>query len=41
MSANPPMKDLWSFTVYDNQTRSILQTDQQLPEIDNSKEGLI
>jgi hypothetical protein len=39
--ANPPMKDFWSFTVYDNQTRSMLQTDQQFPGIDNNKEGLI
>lgn len=39
--ANPPMKDFWSFTIYDNQTRSMLQTDQQFPGIDNNKEGLI
>lgn len=38
--ANPPMKDFWSFTIYDNQTRSMLQTDQQFPGIDNNKEGL-
>ena len=28
---NVPAKDFWSFTVYDNQTRSELQTDQQFP----------
>ncbi len=39
--ANPPMKDFWSFTIYDNQTRSMLQTDQQFPGIDNNKEGLV
>ena len=39
--ANPPMKDFWSFTIYDNQTRSMLQTDQQFPGIDNNQEGLI
>lgn len=38
---NPPMKDFWSFTIYDNQTRSMLQTDQRFPGIDNNKEGLI
>ncbi|WP_282036539.1 DUF1254 domain-containing protein [Saccharicrinis aurantiacus] len=38
--ANPPMKDFWSFTIYDNQTRSMLQTDQQFPGIDNNKKGL-
>ncbi len=38
--ANPPMKDFWSFTIYDNQTRSMLQTDYQFPGIDSNKEGL-
>lgn len=38
---NPPMKDFWSFTIYDNQTRAMLQTNQQFPGIDNNKEGLI
>ena len=28
---NIPAKDFWSFTLYDNQTRSMLQTDQQFP----------
>ena len=35
-----PAKDFWSFTLYDNQTRSMLQTDQQFPGIDNHKKGL-
>jgi hypothetical protein len=29
--ANVPAKDFWSFTLYDNQTRSMLQTDAQFP----------
>jgi len=39
--ANPPVKDFWSFTLYDNQTRAMLQTDQQFPGIDSNKSGLI
>lgn len=39
--ADPPMKDFWSFTIYDNQTRSMIQTDQRFPGIDNKKEGLL
>ena len=37
---NVPAKDFWSFTVYDNQTRSMLQTDQRFPGIDSNQEGL-
>lgn len=37
---NVPAKDFWSLTLYDNQTRSLLQTDQQFPGIDNLKENL-
>ena len=37
---NVPAKDFWSFTLYDNQTRSMLQTGQQFPGIDNNKPGL-
>ncbi len=37
---NVPAKDFWSFTLYDNQTRSMLQTDQQFPGIDSNKPGL-
>ncbi len=40
LPANVPAKDFWSFTLYDNQTRSMLQTDQQFPGIDNNREGL-
>jgi Protein of unknown function (DUF1214) len=35
-----PAKDFWSFVVYDNQTRSMLQTDQQYPSISSQKNGL-
>ena len=31
MPSNVPAKDFWSFTIYDNETRSMLQTDQQYP----------
>ncbi len=39
--ANPPMKDYWAFTIYDNQTRSMLQTDQRFPGIDSGTQGLV
>ena len=35
------MEDFWSFTIYDNQTRSMLQTDEQFPGIDSNKDGLV
>jgi hypothetical protein len=38
---NVPAKDFWSFTLYDNQTRAMLQTDYQFPGIDNNKPGMI
>jgi hypothetical protein len=38
---NPPAKDFWSFTLYDNQTRAMLQTDQQFPGVDNNKPGMV
>jgi hypothetical protein len=31
--ANPPVKDFWALTMYDNQTRSMLQTSQKLPTV--------
>lgn len=37
---NVPAKDFWSFTLYDNQTRAMLQTDQQFPGLDGNKKGL-
>jgi len=38
---NIPAKDFWSFVVYDNQTRSMLQTDQQFPSIGSQKKDLV
>jgi hypothetical protein len=38
---NVPAKDFWSFTLYDNQTRAMLQTDYQFPGIDNNNPGMI
>ncbi|MGC1965367.1 MAG: DUF1214 domain-containing protein, partial [Candidatus Acidiferrales bacterium] len=38
---NIPAKDFWSFVVYDNQTRSMLQTDQQFPSIGSQKGGIV
>ena len=37
---NVPAKDLWSFTLYDNQTRAMLQTDQRFPGLDNLGESV-
>jgi len=37
---NVPAKDFWSFTLYDNQTRGMLQTDQRFPGVDNNKPNL-
>jgi len=34
---NVPAKDFWSVCVYDNQTRSLLQTDQQYPSISSQR----
>jgi hypothetical protein len=38
--ANPPAKDFWALTMYDNQTRSMLQTGQALPTVGSQTEGL-
>jgi hypothetical protein len=38
---NVPMKDFWSFTLYDNQTRSMLQTDQQFPSVNSTDKGVL
>lgn len=37
---NVPANDFWSFTLYDNQTRSMLQTDERFPGLDNNAAGL-
>src|SRR5258708_36716160 len=39
--ANIPAKEFWSLTVYDNQTRSLLQTDQQFPAAGSETKGII
>ena len=38
---NIPAKNFWSFVVYDNQTRSELQTDQQFPSIGSDKKSVV
>jgi hypothetical protein len=38
---NIPAKDFWSFIVYDNQTRSMLQTDQQFPSVGSQQKGVV
>jgi hypothetical protein len=40
MPPNIPAKAFWSFTLYDNQTRSMLQTDQQFPAVGSLTKGL-
>ncbi len=35
-----PAKNFWSFTVYDNQTRSLLPTDQKVAGIDSTLPGI-
>lgn len=36
-----PVKDFWSAIVYDNQTRSMLQTDQAFPQVSSLDKGLV
>ncbi len=38
---NIPAKDFWSIVVYDNQTRSMLQSDQQFPSLGSQKKGIV
>ncbi|TIU08928.1 MAG: DUF1254 domain-containing protein, partial [Mesorhizobium sp.] len=38
---NIPAKEFWSFVAYDNQTRSMLQTDQQFPSIGSDKKDIV
>jgi len=37
---NVPAKAFWSFTLYDNQTRAMLQTDQRFPAIGSLDKGV-
>ena len=39
--ANVPAKNFWSFTLYDNQTRSMLQTDAQFPAIGSNDKDVV
>jgi hypothetical protein len=40
LPADIPVADFWAVTMYDTQTRSQLQTDQQFPTLDSYAEGL-
>ncbi|UWU19235.1 DUF1254 domain-containing protein (plasmid) [Rhizobium sullae] len=40
LPAPVPAGQFWSFTVYDNQTRSMLETDQKLAGIDSNQPGI-
>jgi len=37
--ADPPAKDFWALTIYDTQTRSMLQTSQRFPSVGSQTEG--
>ena len=39
--ANVPAKRFWEITVYDNQTRSMLQTDQPLPGVRSIQKNIV
>jgi hypothetical protein len=38
---NIPEKNFWSFTLYDGQSRSMLQTDQQFPSVGSLTKGMV
>ena len=40
LPANPPAKDFWAMTLYDSQTRSMLQTSQKFPNVGSQTEGI-
>ncbi len=39
--ADVPVNDFWASTLYDSQTRSLLQTDQPFPTVGSQSEGFI
>jgi hypothetical protein len=41
LPGNIPVKDFWSVILYDNQTRSMLQTDQDWPSVSSQTKGLL
>jgi hypothetical protein len=41
LPAGIPAADFWSIVLYDNQTRSMLQTDQQFPSTGSQREGIV
>jgi hypothetical protein len=38
---NIPARNFWSFVIYDNQTRSMLQTDTQFPSLGSQSKGIV
>jgi hypothetical protein len=40
LPANPPVGNFWAVTVYDTQTRSMLQNNQKYPSVGGNTEGL-
>ena len=40
LPANVPVNNFWSVTLYDNQTRSMLRTNQQYPALDSQGDKL-
>ena len=41
IAPNVPMKNFWDVTLYDNQTRSLMQTDQEYPGVTSIDEGTV